>query len=205
MVENQLRRTLSIAIRRLVVGRITNDDFDDLYYEQLENSDDPAIKNIGEFGYGLYSSDLLFAYRLRGKHAVAEETKKTAARCSLFLRTNAAYAWPHFPRDTQNYIRGVAGSIAFLPGIALLIFGGLMLLFQEMRFGTILVTAGLLISLFSKWSISISQRDALDTPAWRAWKAHGDFKVWPFINRKQLSDACCDHHLLAVSQSEANR
>lgn len=203
MVENQLRRTLSIAIRRLVVGRITNDDFDDLYYEQLDNSDDPAINNIGEFGYGLYSSDLLFAYRLRGRHAVAEETKKTAARCSLFLRTNAAYEWPLFPPDTQNFIRAVVGYVSLPLGIALLIVGGLLLLAHEVRFGTILVTAGLLVSSVSM--CSISRRNALDTPAWQTWKAHGDFEVWPFINRKQLSDACCDHHLLGVSQSEANR
>lgn len=201
MVDIQLRSTLSIAIRRLVAGRITNEAFDDLYYEQLVNTDDPAIKSIGEFGHSLYSSDLLFAYRLRGRHAISPGTKKIAARCSLFLRTDAAYAWPPLPPDTQNLIRAVVGYLSLPLCIALLICGGLLLLSQELRFGTILVTAGLLVSAISMWSIS--RRNAVDTLAWQTWKAHGDFEVWPFINRKQLNDACCNHHLLGASQGEA--
>lgn len=203
MVDDQLRRTLSIAIRRLVAGRISNEDFDDLYLEQLENSDDPAIRNIGEFGYSLYSSDLPFAFRLRRRRVVAKGTKKTAARCALFLRTNAAYEWPPFPRATLNYIRAVAALIALPMGIALLIVGGLLLLTHEVRLGTILAMAGLLVSAVSMWSISIDRRTDLDTPAWQAWKAQGEFEVWPFINREQLNDACCNHHVLGASSSEA--
>ncbi len=171
MVDTQLRRTLSTAIRRLVAGRITSEDFDDLYFEQLEHSDDLAIKTTGEFGHSLYSSDLLFAYRLRGRHAVAKETKKTAARCSLFLRTNTAYEWPPFPSETLNYLRAVVALIAFPPGIALLIVGGLLLLTHEVGLGTVLTMAGLFTSL---WAISTFRRSDLDTQAWLAWKAHGE-------------------------------
>jgi hypothetical protein len=87
MIDRKLRAELSQDIRRLATGRMTNDAFDDLYYEVYERSDDRAVNEIAAFCYGLYSSDLLFPIRLRGRYALDAETKRTIARCVLFLRS----------------------------------------------------------------------------------------------------------------------
>ncbi|MEL6899243.1 MAG: hypothetical protein AAFP90_24330, partial [Planctomycetota bacterium] len=64
MVDSKLRKLLSQDIRRLVTGRMTNDDFDDAYYEHYGSSDDRAILEISGFRYSLYPSDSLFLMRL---------------------------------------------------------------------------------------------------------------------------------------------
>lgn len=194
VVDHQLRKTLSVAIRRLVAGRITNEAFDDLYYQELVDSDDPAIRSIGEFGHGLYSSDVLLAYRLRGRHTLPQETKRIAARCSLFLRTNNAYQWPAFPATRRDAIGSLLGYMSIPLGIAMLVVGGLLLLSTELQFGAILGIAGLLASFAGVWSIY--WRDPHESPSWKKWKARGDVEVWPFLRRRQLNAACQSNHLL---------
>jgi hypothetical protein len=94
MVDKEARVELRIALRRLVTGRMTNDQFDDLYYEHWMDSKDLAVAKIGEFGYCLYSSDLLLPYRLKGPHAVSPEVRRLASRGILFLYTDQEYEWP---------------------------------------------------------------------------------------------------------------
>ena len=60
MVDLELRHRLSQDLRRLVTGRMTNDDFDDAYYESYMDSNDIAVREISRFGWSLYSSDVLF-------------------------------------------------------------------------------------------------------------------------------------------------
>ena len=42
MVDTELRHRLSQDLRRLITGRMTNDEFDDVYYESYFDSDDLA-------------------------------------------------------------------------------------------------------------------------------------------------------------------
>jgi hypothetical protein len=69
MIDSTLRAELSQDIRRLATGQMTNDEFDDRYYEVYQPSDDDAITSIATYCYWLYSSDLLFPMRLRGRYA----------------------------------------------------------------------------------------------------------------------------------------
>ncbi|HVC98463.1 MAG TPA: hypothetical protein VND64_32650 [Pirellulales bacterium] len=58
MVDHEARQALSLALRRLVTGRMTNDEFDDLYYGSWVNSSDRAVDVIATSAYCLYSSDV---------------------------------------------------------------------------------------------------------------------------------------------------
>ena len=97
MVDSDLRISLSQDVRRLATGRMSNDDFDDVYYEQYDSSHDRAVCEISGFCYSLYSSDLLLPMRLRGRHALDADTKRTCIRAVLFLRSGLEYEWPAFP------------------------------------------------------------------------------------------------------------
>src|SRR6516165_10591965 len=92
MVDREARNELASSLRSLVDGELSNDEFDDLYYERWVNNDDAAVRAIAEFGYSLYSSDV-GRYRMRGWNAVSGEVKDTASRAVIFLETDADYAW----------------------------------------------------------------------------------------------------------------
>src|SRR5437867_3884507 len=110
------RTRLHEALARLVDGRMTNDEFDELYYAEWEGSSDRAVSAIAKFGWGFYSSDLLWPYRLNGQYAVSVETRRVARRCRMFLREGAEFIWPDPPDQTA---RCVAGCFAMFPGIPL--------------------------------------------------------------------------------------
>jgi hypothetical protein len=97
MVIPEARAELCEALSALIAGRLSNDRFDDVYYRLCVRSPDRAVEEIGLFGWGLYSSDLLWPYYLTGIHAVSAETRALAERCTLFLVSGLEYEWPPFP------------------------------------------------------------------------------------------------------------
>ena len=50
-----------------------------------------AVSEIAKFAWGLSGSDR--SYRLKGRHAVAPEARRAAARAILFLHTKLEYQW----------------------------------------------------------------------------------------------------------------
>src|SRR5262249_43935758 len=68
MVDREARQELAVALHRLVTGQMTNDQFDEVF-EACVDSEDAAVAAIANFGWGLYSSWLLWPYRLKGRHA----------------------------------------------------------------------------------------------------------------------------------------
>lgn len=42
MIDPEVRKSLSQDVRRLITGRMTNDAFDDIYYEEYQSADDRA-------------------------------------------------------------------------------------------------------------------------------------------------------------------
>src|SRR5437660_2233241 len=121
MVLPDVRRRLRTALASLVNGQFTNDEFDEVY-AKWQDSDDQAVAAIAEFGYGLYSSDLLLPYRLAGRYAVDPEILRIAERCLLFLQTDLEYAWPAAPnQNLQCAAGGFAISLGIPLGIALLV------------------------------------------------------------------------------------
>jgi hypothetical protein len=98
MVDHMARKDLADCLRRLISGEMTTNEFTDRYDRQWEHSLDPAVAEIGDFGWSLYS-DWSFSYRLRGLHAVTAWDCQVAERAMLFLGTDLEYEWP---RDIQE-------------------------------------------------------------------------------------------------------
>jgi hypothetical protein len=196
MIDHELRNSLSQDVRRLITGRMTNDAFDDAYYETYETSDDCAVTAIASFCYCLYSSDL-WTYRLRGRHAVDDETRSIAARSVLFLRSGLEYEWPPMPDNPALRMlaslamflglpAGVAISLICIP-LALSgsddgITGPLAIL------GPLLLIGSTALEFF--WSRLLSED-------WKAFQDSGDHDVWPFIRRKDFDTARQTCHMFA--------
>ena len=104
------RLELRQALIALVSGDMTNNAFDDLYYSSWMNSSDRGVAEIGHFGYGLYSSDTIWPYRLKGRHAVDLETQQIAQCRYLFLQTGQEYVWPSRPNQLPERIAWSIGA-----------------------------------------------------------------------------------------------
>jgi hypothetical protein len=199
MVDRDLRQHLSQDLRRLVTGRMTNDDFDDAYDERYRGSHDAAVDQIAKFGWSLYSDD--FPYRLRGRHALDDATRRTAARCVLLLRTGLDYQWPNHPSSiAADTLWALAFNLGFPGGIALLICS-LPALFSEVpdpEFFWPLALFGAVSLIMSAWYLfgSGGYAAAYNSPEWRAWRVEGDYDVWPFLRREDFYRARSTAYLL---------
>ncbi|TWT77869.1 hypothetical protein Pla123a_16670 [Posidoniimonas polymericola] len=188
MINRPQRTRLSQDLRRLVTGRMTNDDFDDHYYDEYESSEDSAVRAVAEFGWGLYSSDVLWPYRLKGRHRVSEEYRRVACRCVLFLRSNREYEWPPSPSEPARRLLwavcfnlGLPGSIAMLAiCVPLLLFG------RDKAFAATFVIPSAIVLAGSLW-VLFGLRG--ESPVVRDWKAAGDWEAWPFLRRDDLAAA----------------
>lgn len=125
MIDETHRQLLRADLQALVSGRITNEAFDDRIEEIYGTSSDVAVREIATFGWSLYSDALLFAYRLRGRHAVDRDTRRKAARAILFLRTDLEYDYEEVDcfRITPVYWIGGALWLISNMGIALMVVG----------------------------------------------------------------------------------
>jgi len=83
------RSRLAQAARALVIGRITNDQFDGL----VPRSTDPAVREIYEKGFWPLYDDLR-VHRLVGSRRLNPEQREFAARCIMFLKSGLPYRWP---------------------------------------------------------------------------------------------------------------
>src|SRR5262245_20692518 len=119
MVLTEERVELREALRSLVDGKLSGDGFDAVYYRTCAHSADAAVAQIGTFGWALYSSDLLWFYYLRGRHAVSEDVRCKADRCRLFLETDFEYRWPSFPKFCWPEV--IAGAAAAPSGLAIVL------------------------------------------------------------------------------------
>lgn len=206
MVDRELRKQLSQDLRRLVTGRMTNDAFDDAYYENYFRSSDNVVREVAEFGWGLYSSDLLFPYRLRGRHAIDGATRRVAARCVLLLRTDRQYEWSDCPNMlTAQILWALAFNLGLPGGVALLICSVPALLLGEpdLELFVLIALCGGFALAASVWYLFRRSGFAgeYDLPDWRAWRQSGDFDVWPFHRREDFYAARRSDYLLGVADS----
>lgn len=187
MIDHEKRRKLSQAIRRLATGQMTNKDFDDLYYEEYESSEDHAVQAIAEYCYSLYSSDTLIPYCLRGRHRVASDVRRTVCRCVLFLRSDLEYEWRRYPSECG---RRLLDSLAFslgLPGsIAVLLICLVLLACHDYALAAYLGIPALAVLVWSVWALFIMPNH--DSPETQSWKSTGDREVWPFLRSADLND-----------------
>lgn len=153
----EVRARLRDALHRLIQGEMTNDDFDRLYCGEWAVSADRAVAEIGKFGWGLYSSDLLFPYRLVGRNAVDEWERQVAERCLLFLGSDLEYGWPEAPSQDLQCAGGGCAIFLGLPlAVALLLVAAISLATVSVAWflflaapGGILLAASLLLLQWS--------------------------------------------------------
>lgn len=196
MINSALRIELSQDIRRLATGNMTNDAFDERYYEVYEESEDRAICAIAGYCYGLYSSDLLWPIRLRGNNALGRETKKTIARCVLFLRSSNEYGWPPFPDSPERRcVTGIARSFGLAGGIAVTIVGLAWAISDLEPLAFVLLAIGLLLSAASYHAGFL--RPMVLPNDWDRFTSFGDYDCWPFLCRESFETSRKHNHLLA--------
>jgi hypothetical protein len=195
MVGGELRSELSQDIRRLATGRMTNDAFDDRYYEVYVRSDDRAVKEIASFCCGLYSSDLLFPIRLRGRYALDAETRRTITRCVLFLRSDNEYGWPPFPDNlTARVLAGLSFGLGFPGGVAITLIGLGMVVFDPEPFAFFLLAIGLSTAAVCLYVGFI--RSIVSPDEWCRFTGSGDYDCWPFLRRELFDNARKQNFLL---------
>jgi hypothetical protein len=195
MIDHNLRTELSQDIRRLATGRMTNDAFDDCFYDAYECSDDPAVNAIATYCYCLYSSDLLWPIRLRGRYALDAETKKTIARCVLFLRSDNEYGWPSLPDNPPaRIIAGLAYSLGFPGGIAISLIGLGMAAFDPEPLAYLLLAVGLPLAAVCFYVGFI--RSSVSSETWNQYTSSGDYDCWPFLRKESFDLARKSNFLL---------
>ena len=180
MIDTDTRRQLSADIRRLATGRMTNDEFDDVYYERYENSDDRAVREIASHCYCLYSSDTLIPMRLRGRHALDAESRTAIARCVLFLRSGLPCEWPETPDSVGlRSLWALAFNLGLPGGIALaLICIPATIDSPDPVTGTLAVV-GIVIAIASGLFLSHGSRFTRDS--WERYTSAGEYESWPYL------------------------
>ena len=108
MVDSERRKNLALNLRRLSVGVITNDEFENnisetvsfgwlpeqYYRSEKAKNDDPVIIPMLELSWGMYSD--LKNHKLTGADKLPDESLKIIARLILFLQSDREYEWPRF-------------------------------------------------------------------------------------------------------------
>ena len=187
MIDRSQRNKLSQDLRRLVTGRMSNDDFDDVYYEEYESSNDDAVRAIAEFGWGLYSSDVLFPYRLKGRHRVSDDLREMACRCVLFLRSDREYKWPPMPTESgRRFLWAVCFNLGLPGSIAMLLICTPLLAGKDKTFAAWFVIPSLIVLACSAWVLFGPRRESSSL---QTWKNTGNWEAWPFWHLDDLTTA----------------
>ncbi len=174
---------------------MTNDAFDDRYYEFYDPSDDQAINAIATYCYGLYSSDLLLPIRLRGRYALDRETRKTIARCVLFLRSGNEYQWPPLPDNTvDRCVAGLAFWIGFPTAVALTLIATVMAIFDPEPLEFQILAIALPLTALCAWFGFL--RPTVPSDAWERYTESGDYDCWPFHQVDSFDASRRRDHLL---------
>jgi hypothetical protein len=177
MVDRAARNELASSLRLLVDGELTNDEFDDLYYERWVKNDDDGVRAIAEFGYSLYSSDI-GRYRLRGSNGVSDEIKEMAGRAVIFLQTDSAYCWPPRTSDLPTDLAAMLPWVNF--GIPLVVVA---VLFTVMGFFIKDFPWWVIAALWGVAAIVFGGRTFARSRLRRnseKWSEAGEIDAWPF-------------------------
>lgn len=196
MVNTKLRQSLSQNARRLITGRMTNDAFDVAYADLYETSTDHAVSEIALFFHCLYSSDLLFPLRLRGRFAVDDETRSVVARAVLFLRSGLKYEWPLWPENSMRHaLAGLAKWIGVPAGLWLTLkCAPDAWLGANERIAGLLAILGVVLSIGSAALAFFLPRQSPED--WKRYRESGDYDVWPFVRRDDFNAARKTYHML---------
>jgi hypothetical protein len=177
MIDRAARDKLADDLCLLIAGEMTNDQFDNTKPD--EPCSDLGVTACWEFGYCLHSSDLLFPYRLRGRHAVSPEAREVAHRVVLFLKSDLEYEWPKERGGVEPFFG------MWTPGFHLLL-GSVMLWFAYLAESWWYAGVALVGFIYPlRWVATYSAREE----AAHRFRESGDVDVWPFIRREDLAAA----------------
>lgn len=199
MIDTELRHRLSQDLRSLVTGRMTNDDFDDVYHELYMDSEDPAVREIARFGWALYSSDLV-TYKLRGRHRVSDSTRRTAAYAVLFLQTEYEYGYPEVSHSLEDHFLGGASYGGSMVGIAFILIGVLGLVGWDLELAGYCFLLG--ISIVGVSALLAYAQHRQQVLFYDECDQIGDLKIWPFVDSQSLAEANGNNYLLSNFQPE---
>ena len=163
MVDLARRKELAYHLRHLVVGLISNDEFEEeildnvsfgylpehYYSSKQVKFDDPIIRPMLELSWCLYSD--LENHTLTAKHQLSDKELKDIARFILFLHSDFEYEWPYF--DHINPL--------------------LRFSFKDLLFT--------LLSLGQHYNVKLNERKE----QFEEFKHKGDHELWPFISKEQ--------------------
>jgi hypothetical protein len=186
MVLPEARAELREALAALIAGRLSNEEFADVYERRCFGSLDRAI---GEFGWGLCSNDLLpWPYYLAGPYAVPAETQAVAKRCDLFLRSGLEYEWPPEPRLAWVQF---AQAFAAGPGCAVSLFAAALvpLALSNSWWGGAGVIALIAVLAFvpGLWACRCLSR--YEQRRWSEFWGRGARETWPFFSTAEYHQA----------------
>ena len=106
--DRKSRDEMAEAVRALVSGRISNDEFES---RAPVRSSDPVLWEVFWGGTWTLLSDLR-RHKLRGEHLLDELDRRIVSRWVLFLRTDKPYEWPTLTRR-QRIAHSLAGILTF--------------------------------------------------------------------------------------------
>ena len=185
MIDRHQRDQLAQELRKLVTGKLSNDDFDDSYYDKYCGSSDPAVREVARFGWCLYSSDVLWPYYLKGRHKVNAETMRRATHSVLFLQSDLEYAYPVYQEDAGGSAIGMLGCGAMILSLTGLVMAGMMLPGRDYALIGWLVFGSVVAAVV--WRL-MSWLTHVETQQLHAeLEAVGDTKVWPFTSRQEMA------------------
>jgi len=110
MIDRPARSRLAEAIRHLVSGQVTNDEFE---FRARSSSTDLAVREVfGKGAWTLYSDTS--SYRLSGPNQLSRAARRVVARWILFLASEHEYEWPCL--NVASSLMLVVGNFATLGG-----------------------------------------------------------------------------------------
>jgi hypothetical protein len=174
------RDRLAEALSQLILGQITNDEFNEAMPDE---SDDPALKEVWDFGWSLYSDT--HAYRLTGWNSPSAEALGWANRAIIFLRADLPYEWPPWFRGPTPYGMEMLGCFALL-GLPLGALAVVSLAEGDLKLAAELAVIPLATgAVAAQWLLTRNARAEEERRFW----ASGDRDVWPFLRRADYDAA----------------
>ena len=179
MVDKIRRRKLAFHLRRLAVGLISNDDFEDAIMEDISSGnlpqyyshtinlkqEDLIIKPMLELSWCLYND--VEEHHLTGPDKLSDEALKEISRCILFLHSDLEYQWPYF--DIINPF--------------------LRFFWKDWLLGAV---------TFGK---HYCNQDKKLRKEFDQFRKTGDYDIWPFTNRKQYETQLLQPPFLAGNKN----
>jgi len=110
MTDRNARDVLAVELRRLITGRITNDEFEDRVAAAVRRSSDAGVRAVRWAAWALYND--LREHRLVGEYAPTPLVRRRVAIWLLFLKSDAEYEWVDLPFWLQQVL-GIPNLLTF--------------------------------------------------------------------------------------------